>query len=110
MGIYSGIETSHVMFPEFKPVVFNSFDVMAPLLTGAEEDFVTFVRTDRRPEAKPEINVKSSQKLIATTITSTNSSSNTAITTTTESKSPHPFDEKMMEGLTWEEMCDLLEG
>jgi replicative superfamily II helicase len=110
MGIYSGIETSHVMFPEFKPVVFNSFDAMAPLLTGAEEDFVTFVRTDRRPEAKPEIKVKSSQKLIATTITSTNSSSNTAITTTTESKSPHPFDEKMMEGLTWEEMCDLLEG
>lgn len=111
MGIYSGIETSHVMFPEFKPVVFNSFDAMVPLLTGAEEDFVTFVRTDRRPEAKPEIKVKSSQKLIAaTTITSTNSSSNTAITTTSESKSPHPFDGKMMEGLTWEEMSDLLEG
>jgi len=57
-GIYSGIETSHVMFPEFKPIAFNSFDQMAPLLEGEEEEFVTFVRTLKRPEPKVKPQVK----------------------------------------------------
>jgi replicative superfamily II helicase len=100
MGIYSGIETSHVMFPEFKPVIFNSFEIMTPLLKGAEEDFVTFVRTDRRPEVKSKAIPMNS---------STSKSNNTLSTSTTESKEPMAFDEEKFKGLTWEEMCDLME-
>jgi len=103
MGIYSGVETSHVMFPEFKPVAFNSFEAMAPLLEGEEEDFVTFVKTNKRPEPKSE----TKNTVVMPPPPSVESVS--PVTTASESKDVS-LEEAIKQGLTWEEMADLLES
>jgi replicative superfamily II helicase len=101
-GIYSGIETSHVMFPEFKPIGFHPFESMVPLLEGEEEEFVTFVKTLKRPEpkAKAKVEVKKAIVVQAPTIVT---SSPSPTTCSAETKIPETFD-------SWEEMAAFLEG
>jgi hypothetical protein len=101
-GIYSGIETSHVMFPEFKPIGFHPFESMAPLLAGAEEEFVTFVKTLKRPEPKAKAEVKKNI-VIQAPVVATVIASPSPTTCAAETKTPEVFE-------TWEEMAAFLEG
>ena len=100
-GIYSGIETSHVMFPEFKPIAFNPFEAMLPLLEGEEEEFVAFVKTLKRPEPKAKNVVVQAKPEAPAPAPAASSPSPTA--SASETKMPEKFD-------TWEEMAAFLDS
>jgi hypothetical protein len=89
------------MFPEFKPIAFNPFEAMLPLLEGEEEEFVAFVKTLKRPEPKAK-NVVAKKEI---TVHAPAAASSTPSPTTSESetKIPETFE-------TWEEMAAFLES
>ena len=97
-GIYSGIETSHVMFPEFKPIAFHPFESMLPLLEGEEEEFVTFMKTLKRPEPKAEV-----KRNVVVVLPPAAPATPSPTASAAETKMPEKFD-------TWEEMAAFLES
>ena len=52
MIILDGLVTEKLLFPKFHPVGKNTEAAMAPLMDRESEDFVTFLRTEVRPEPK----------------------------------------------------------
>jgi len=97
-GIYSGIETSHVMFPEFKPIAFHPFEAMAPLLEGEDEEFVTFMKTLKRPVSKAEV-----KKNVVVVLPPAAPATPSPTASAAETKIPETFD-------TWEEMAAFLDS
>ena len=58
MIILDGLLTEKLLFPKFHPVGKNTEAAMAPLMDRESEDFVTFMRTETRPEPEPETEPK----------------------------------------------------
>jgi replicative superfamily II helicase len=57
MIILDGLVTERLLFPKFHPVGKNTEAAMTPLMDKESEDFVTFLRTETRPETKTKAKV-----------------------------------------------------
>jgi hypothetical protein len=102
--IYSGVNITNILIPDYHPVCRNPIELMHPLLTDESISFQTFVQTEVHEKVAP---IESSVSVCNSACNSaSNSASNSACNSASNSACNLPINLEQYE--SWEDIADAL--